>query len=66
MATCLAKGKSIADSAAIAQQDILRALGGLPPEVEHCALLAANTLKAACDDSLQEKTRRLDEASLNA
>jgi nitrogen fixation NifU-like protein len=66
MATCLAEGKSIADAAAIGQQDILRALGGLPPEVEHCALLAANTLKAACDDSLQEKVHRLDEASLNA
>ena len=36
---------------AIGQQDILSALGGLPAEVEHCALLAANTLKAACEDA---------------
>jgi nitrogen fixation NifU-like protein len=66
MATCLAEGKSIGDAGAIGQQDILKALGGLPPEVQHCALLAANTLKAACDDYLQGKIRRLDEASLNA
>jgi nitrogen fixation NifU-like protein len=37
---------------AITQQDILDALGGLPEEVKHCALLAARTLKAACDDYL--------------
>lgn len=56
MATSLAKGKSIADAAVIGQQDILSALGGLPEEVEHCALLAANTLKAACDDYLANAT----------
>jgi len=65
MATCLAEGKSIADAAAIGQRDILRALGGLPPEVEHCALLAANTLKAACDDYIRRKICRPDEARLN-
>ena len=64
MATCLAEGRSIADAAAIGQQDILRALGGLPPEVEHCALLAANTLKAACDDYIRRKICRPDEARL--
>lgn len=64
MATCLAEGKSIGNAAAIGQQDILRALGGLPPEVEHCALLAANTLKAACDDYIRRKICRPDEARL--
>lgn len=65
MTACLAEGKSIGDAAAIGQQDILRALGGLPPEVEHCALLAANTLKAACDDYIRRKIYRPDEARLN-
>jgi nitrogen fixation NifU-like protein len=64
MATCLAEGRSNGDAAAIGQQDILRALGGLPPEVEHCALLAANTLKAACDDYIRRKICRPDEARL--
>ena len=50
MATTLAEGKRIGDVAALRQHDILNALGGLPPEHEHCALLAANTLKAACED----------------
>ena len=50
MATCLAEGRSLGDAAAIGQHDILDALGGLAKEVEHCALLAANTLKAACED----------------
>ena len=48
MATCLAEGKRVEDVAGLRQQDILEALGGLPKESEHCALLAANTLKAAC------------------
>jgi nitrogen fixation NifU-like protein len=65
MAACLAEGKSIADAAVIGQQDILSALGGLPQEVEHCALLAANTLKAACDDYVRGKTRRPEKAQLS-
>jgi NifU-like protein involved in Fe-S cluster formation/MinD-like ATPase involved in chromosome partitioning or flagellar assembly len=55
MATCLAKGKGVEDAAALRQGDILEALGGLPTGVEHCALLAANTLKAACEDYLSRR-----------
>ena len=66
MATCLAEGMSVGEATAIGQQDILRALGGLPPEVEHCALLAANTLKAACENSLQPELRQPNEAPVNA
>jgi nitrogen fixation NifU-like protein len=47
MAAELAAGKSLEESEQIEQADILRALGGLPRESEHCALLAANALKAA-------------------
>ncbi|HAJ25776.1 MAG TPA: iron-sulfur cluster assembly scaffold protein [Syntrophus sp. (in: bacteria)] len=57
MATCLAKGKPIGEAAHLSQQDILTALGGMPPEVEHCALLAANTLKAACEDYLKNHNK---------
>ncbi len=52
MATCLAQGRDIEDIINLRQQDILRALGGFPRESEHCALLAANTLQAACEDYL--------------
>jgi ATP-binding protein involved in chromosome partitioning len=51
MGACLAEGKPLQQAAAIGQRDILEALGGLPAEVEHCALLAANTLQAACEDA---------------
>jgi nitrogen fixation NifU-like protein len=57
MATCLAEGRRVKDAAALRQQDILGALGGLPKEVEHCALLAASTLRAACEDYLGHEKR---------
>ena len=53
MTTCLAKGKTLAKAKAIMQKDVLDALGGLPGDHEHCALLAANTLAAACEDYLK-------------
>ena len=55
MVTELVKGKSVSQAMKIGQQDILNALGGLPEESEHCALLAANTLKAAVKDYLAFK-----------
>jgi len=48
--TSLAAGRNVADAMAIGQRNVLEALGGLPGESEHCALLATNTLKAACKD----------------
>ena len=50
MITELAKGTSITIAIRISQQDVLEALQGLPEESQHCALLAANTLKAAIRD----------------
>ena len=50
MATELAIGKPRHEAMQIGQANILAALGGLPKESEHCALLASNTLKAAVQD----------------
>jgi nitrogen fixation NifU-like protein len=50
MATETIKGKDVAQALAINQNDILKALGGLPEDNRHCALLAANTVKAAVQD----------------
>jgi len=47
MVTELAKEKSLHEGQRITPRDVLAALGGLPEESEHCALLAANTLGAA-------------------
>jgi nitrogen fixation NifU-like protein len=55
MVTELARGKKISQAQKISQQDVLDALGGLPEESEHCALLAADTLKAAIRDYLAMK-----------
>lgn len=52
MITELAKGRSVGEARRISQQDVLDALGGLPVESEHCALLAADTLKEAIKDYL--------------
>jgi len=55
VATEMVAGKSIAAALRISQQDILETLGGLPDDSRHCALLAANTLKAAIRDYLAFK-----------
>lgn len=55
MLTELARGKSISEALKITQQDVLDALGGLPQESVHCALLAANTLGEALKDYLALK-----------
>jgi nitrogen fixation NifU-like protein len=52
MVTELAKGKNVTQALKISQQDVLSALSGLPEESQHCALLAANTLKEAIRDYL--------------
>jgi nitrogen fixation NifU-like protein len=52
MVTELVKGKGISQALRTSQEDVLSALGGLPEESEHCALLAANTLKASVRDYL--------------
>jgi nitrogen fixation NifU-like protein len=50
MVTELAKGKTIREAMRISQKDVLDALGGLTEESQHCALLAASTLKEAVKD----------------
>jgi nitrogen fixation NifU-like protein len=55
MVTELAKLMNISEAQRISQHDVLAALGGLPEESEHCALLAADTLKEAIKDYLAFK-----------
>ena len=55
MTTELAKGKSIAEARSITKDVILNSLGGLPEESEHCALLAADTLREAVRDYMALK-----------
>ena len=52
MVTELVKRKSVLEAQEMTQQDILDALGGLPEDDIHCALLAVNTLKEAIKEYL--------------
>ena len=55
MVTELAKKKGLIEARKITQDDVLDALGGLPEDSRHCALLAANTLREAIKDYLAFK-----------
>lgn len=55
IATEIIKGKDIAQALAITQGDIIQALNGLPDSNHHCALLAANAVKAAIQDYISLK-----------
>jgi Mrp family chromosome partitioning ATPase len=49
----LAEGRTVEGAAAVSQADVLEAVGGLPEDSRHCALLAADTLRAALADHLK-------------
>jgi nitrogen fixation NifU-like protein len=50
IASELIKGEDIAKALSISQDDIVKALDGLPEGNHHCALLAANAVRAAVLD----------------
>ena len=56
VATEIVRGKTLSEAKAITNQDILDALGGLPPAKVHCSLLAAEALHEAISDYLDRPT----------
>lgn len=50
MACCLITGKTIAEALDITNEDVIKSLGGLPPEKEHCSVMAEETIVKAVDD----------------
>jgi nitrogen fixation NifU-like protein len=54
MATELIKGRSISDVMTFSNQEVVDALGGLPPVKIHCSVLAEEALKAALEDYLKK------------
>jgi nitrogen fixation NifU-like protein len=50
MATELIKGRTIDEAMAFSNQEVVDALGGLPPVKIHCSVLAEEALKAALED----------------
>ncbi len=53
----LAHGKTIDEIIEIDGETILKKIGGLPPEEQHCAYLAAEALQQALHDYLSKKTK---------
>jgi Mrp family chromosome partitioning ATPase len=53
MTTTLAEGKPIGEVMAMTDTTVLEALGDFPESSAHCALLATNTLRAACEEYLR-------------
>lgn len=54
MATELIKGRSIEEAMSFSNQEVVDALGGLPPVKIHCSVLAEEALKAALEDYLKK------------
>jgi len=50
MASEMIKGKTLAEAEALTDEDVARALGGLPEKKMHCSNLAASTLHKAIED----------------
>jgi len=54
MATELIKGRSIEEAMNFSNQEVVDALGGLPPVKIHCSVLAEEALKAALEDYVKK------------
>lgn len=54
MATELIKGRTIQEAMSFSNQEVVDALGGLPPVKIHCSVLAEEALKAALEDYVKK------------
>ena len=54
MATELIKGRTIDEAMHFTNQEVVDALGGLPPVKIHCSVLAEEALKAALEDYVKK------------
>ncbi|MDO9508407.1 MAG: Fe-S cluster assembly scaffold protein NifU [Thermovirgaceae bacterium] len=61
MVTEMVKGLTIDEALAISNKDVVKALGGLPPQKIHCSLLAEEGIQAAIED-YRSKQRAKTEA----
>lgn len=54
MATELIKGRTVEEAMSFSNQEVVNALGGLPPVKIHCSVLAEEALKAALEDYVKK------------
>ena len=58
MATMLAMGMHLEDARQLTDDDVVRALGGIPANKQHCSLMGINALQAAIRDYEQRTLQR--------
>ena len=63
MATELIKGRTLEEAKNFSNQEVVDALGGLPPVKIHCSVLAEEALKAAIEDYEAKQTSKSTLAS---
>ena len=63
MATELIKGRSIEEAMSFSNQEVVNALGGLPPVKIHCSVLAEEALKAALEDYIKKHPELAEKAA---
>jgi nitrogen fixation NifU-like protein len=64
MVTEMVMGKSLREAAAVTNQAVADALGGLPPNKMHCSNLAADALHLAIQDCLVKRGRAAEVAQV--
>lgn len=62
MATELIKGRTIEEAMSFSNQEVVDALGGLPPVKIHCSVLAEEALKAALEDYVKKNPESVESA----
>lgn len=62
MATELIKGRTIEEAMSFSNQEVVDALGGLPPVKIHCSVLAEEALKAALEDYVKKNPESAETA----
>jgi len=66
MATELIKGRTLEEAKNFSNQEVVDALGGLPPVKIHCSVLAEEALKAAIEDYEAKQATSEKPAALTA
>jgi nitrogen fixation protein NifU and related proteins len=66
MATELIKGRSVEEVMNFSNQEVVDALGGLPPVKIHCSVLAEEALKAALEDYMKKHPEKAAQAKKEA
>ena len=56
MATQLLKGKTVEEALKLRNDDVIKELGGLPPQKIHCSVLAEEAIKGAIESYRSQKS----------